>query len=109
MMNYQQITLKTKLLKINQEDCVIDEVPISGFRLLASYDGRTELPKLEDARLQIYIRSGFDSCLFELDKEGNILETNHAYMFSMQLAKEELIITKTKLQDEYSRTEDMDV
>lgn len=96
-MHYQKITLKNKVYTIDKNALVINEIPICGIRLYAKYDGQTELMVPGTGTIQLQLRSGLKSALFELDKAGYIMDNNDKYIFSEQLAKEELIIEQTKV------------
>ena len=97
-MHYQKITLKNKVYTIDKNALVINEIPICGIRLYAKYDGQTELMVPGTGTIQLQLRSGLKSTTFKLDEAGYIIDDNPTYMFSEQLAKEELIVAKTKEQ-----------
>lgn len=93
-MKYNQITLKHQLSKVNKEDLTVEKIPISGFRLHAMYDQRNQ-PILDRSHLEVFVYSGVESALFELDADGNIKETSPKYIFHSDTAEEELVIEKS--------------
>jgi len=97
-MHYHKINLSNTLKVINTDDLIIKEIPISGIRLYCKYDGQTELMKPGTGTIEFKIRSGVKTTLFELDEAGYIIDNNPDFIFSDQLAQEELIIAKTKAQ-----------
>lgn len=97
-MHYRKITLESKLYIVNKEDLFIEEIPISGIILYCKYNGQTELMIPGTGTVEFKLRSGVHSTKFDLDEAGYIMDDNPEYIFSEQLAKEELIIAKTKAQ-----------
>ena len=97
-MHYKKITLANKLYLLDPEELILKEVFISAIRLICKYDGQTELMVPGTGTIEFKLRSGLRYTLFDLDEAGYIIDENQICTFSHDLAKEELIVAKTKEQ-----------
>lgn len=91
-MLYQNLTLNSKIYKINVEDNFIQSLDIYGLRIHCKFNGKTEEKILDKSYLEVSIREGSKTLIFALKEDGEIIESLDEYCFSERTAEEELII-----------------
>jgi hypothetical protein len=93
-MKYNNLTLKSKLYSVDPQELVLKEKQIFSITLTPKFDGRTEKILFEKSILTIGTQN--DVVFFELDKHGDIIEEHPVWIADHEIAKQELIIEKSK-------------
>ncbi|HCW09269.1 MAG TPA: hypothetical protein DGG95_18080 [Cytophagales bacterium] len=105
-MIYSKLTLADTVYSINAIDITIKEHNIIGIELVPCFVGPQEMLSLSESVLILKMSAGTRSHAFKLDDEGNILDEDSIYFFSLQEAEEECVILRT---NENRAERDMDV
>lgn len=96
-MKWSQLNLQSKIYSVDDQNLVLKEKQIYGIILTPKFNGRTEEMILEKSILTI--ETSRDVLWFELTKSGEIKEDHPSWIVDHNLAKEELIVAKSKERD----------